>query len=104
MKLNFEKAPVSREAIDKALAERREKQEATQALAYAQDEDACQKIVDSGRRYLKALRKAADDFHTEFEKLKGLDSTQKFAEVLAGNPVLRSNLGVVRLIAEYEES
>ncbi len=101
MKLNFSNTPVSQEAIDKALSERRQKEEASKALAYAADVDACQRVVDNGRRQLKELRKAADEFAAEFKKLEGLESVPAFVEVL-NTLSIRHSIGTVRPTAEYE--
>lgn len=102
MKLNFSSSPVSQEAIDAALAEQKLASEKSRALAYAADVNRCQSVVDAGKRHLKALRKAADEFAAEFKKLEGCESAPAFAAALNGNAALCHQLGSVRLIAEYD--
>ena len=102
MKLNFSATPVSREVIDAAKKERAEEAAKKRAIAFANDEDSCQAVVDAGRRQLKALRKAPDDFAAEFKKLEGNYCAPKFVEVLNTLPI-RHQIGTVRLTADYED-
>jgi hypothetical protein len=50
---------------------------------------------------LKALRKAAADFHKEFSKLETTTNAQEFVNVLNGLPI-RSELGGVNLKGDYD--
>ena len=102
MKLNFSNSPVPAEAIEAALKKQKEASDESRALAYADDMRRCQNVVDAGRRHLKALRKAADDFAAEFKKLEGHESAPSFAAALNGNPALTHEIGTVRLFAEYD--
>ena len=102
MKLNFSSTPVPREAIEKAKQEAAEAVAKQRAIAFANDENACQAVVDAGRKHLRALRKAADDFAAEFKKLEGADSAPKFVEILNGLSI-RSVTGTIRLTANYED-
>ena len=102
MKLNFASSPVSQAAIEKALAERKAKVEESRALAYAQDVDACQSVVDAGKKHLKALRKQADEFAAEFKKLEGAESAPAFVQIL-NSLSIRSQIGSVVLSADYDE-
>lgn len=102
MTLNFSNSPVPVEAIEAALKKQKEASDESRALAYADDMRRCQNAVDAGRRHLKALRKAADDFAAEFKKLEGHESAPSFAAALNGNPALTREIGAVRLCAEYD--
>jgi hypothetical protein len=99
--LNFSNTPVSPEAIEAALKERNEAAEKQRALAYADDVTACQDIVERGKKRLKALRKAADDFHKEFSKLVPAQNAAEFVAILNGLPI-RSELGSVNLKGDYD--
>ena len=99
--LNFSNTPVSPEAIAAALKERNDAAEKQRALAYAEDVQACQDIVERGKKRLKVLRKAAADFHKEFSKLETPTNAQEFATALNGLSI-RSELGSVNLKGDYD--
>lgn len=99
--LNFSNTPVSPEAIEAALKERNEAAEKQRALAYADDVTACQDVVERGKKRLKALRKAADDFHKEFSKLEGAENAKEFADIL-NSLSIRPELGSVHLKGDYD--
>lgn len=100
--LNFENSPVPQAAIDAALAKRNAAVEEQRALLIAEDVTACQRVVDAGRKHLKALRKAAEDFHAEFKKLEGAASAPEFVGVLNTLPI-RHQIGSVTLRGDYDK-
>lgn len=99
--LNFKNSPVPQSAIDAALEKRNKEAEEKRALVIAEDVTACQNVVTAGLRHLKALRKAADDFHAHFKKLEGLNSAPEFVEVLNTLPI-RHQIGTVTLRGDYD--
>lgn len=100
--LNFENSPVPQEAIDAALKKRNQEAEEKRALVIAEDFDACQRVVDAGRKHLKALRKAVEDFHREFKKLEAASSAPEFVQILNTLPI-RHQIGSVTLRGEYDQ-
>lgn len=99
--LNFQNSPVPQAAIDAALAKRNAAVEEQRALVIAEDVTACQNVVAAGLRQLKALRKAAEDFHAHFKKLEGATSAPEFVEVLNTLPI-RHQIGSVTLRGDYD--
>ena len=100
--LNFANSPVSPDAIAAALKKRNDAVEEQRALLIAEDVTACQRAVDAGRKRLKALRKAVEDFHSEFKKLEGVTSAPEFVAVLNTLPI-RHELGSVILRGDYDQ-
>ena len=101
MKLQFSSIPVSRVAIDAAKAKRAEAAEEARALAFAQDEEACQAVVNAGLRHRKVLLQAVEDYMLEFKKLENIECPKKFVEVL-NTLSIRRIIGSVNLIADYD--
>jgi len=99
---NFDKAPVSAEAIKAAVEKRKAGEEEARALVFADDYAACQKTVEAGKRRLKALRKAADEFAAEFKKLEAAESPKGFTDILSSLQI-RYEIGVPTLRGDYEE-
>lgn len=100
--LNFENSPVPQAAIDAALEKRNKEAEEKRALVIAEDVTACQNVVSAGLRQLKALRKAAEDFHAHFKKLEGAKSAPQFVEILNTLPI-RHQIGCVTLRGDYPD-
>lgn len=100
--LNFSNTPVSPDAIAAALKERNEAAEKQRALAYADDVTACQDAVERGKKRLKALRKAAEDFHKEFSKLQGAQNAKEFADILNTLSIRADLGGSVVLKGDYD--
>jgi hypothetical protein len=99
--LNFENSPVPQEAIDAALKKRNQEAEEKRALLIAEDVTACQNVVNAGVKHLKALRKAAEEFHAHFKKLEGAKSALEFVEILNTLPI-RHQIGSVSLRGDYD--
>lgn len=104
MKLNFNSVPVSQQAIDDVVKEQQATQQKQLALAFSRDAQACQQVVNNGLRQLRALRKAADDFHTQFKKLEEDFATPAdFKKALDSLPLeVRRVLGGLFLEFDYE--
>lgn len=106
MKLNFNAVPVSKDAIDTVLKEQQATREKQLALAFSHDAQSCQLVVNNGLRQLRALRKAADDFHAQFKKLEEDFATPAdFKKALDSlPPEVRRVLGSLFLEFDYENT
>ena len=102
MRLQFSATPVPREEIEAAKAKRAQAAAEARAIAFAQDEEACQAVVNAGRKRLKTLRKIAEDFANEFKKLEGATSAPDFQKILDSLNI-RYEIGTVRLTADYDD-
>ncbi len=92
MKLNFTSIPVSQSAIDEV------------EKAAAAEAQCCQRVVNNGLVQLRALRKAAEDFHTQFKKFEEDFATPaEFKKAFDAMPAdVRRVLGGLFLEFDYE--
>ncbi len=104
MKLNFTSVPVSQSAIDEVEKAAAAEAQKSMALAFSRDRQRCQLVVNNGLAQLRALRKAAEDFHTQFRKLEEDFATPaEFKKVLDALPAdVRRVLGGLFLEFDYE--
>ena len=104
MKLNFTSVPVSQSAIDEVEKQQQADTQKQMALAFSRDRQRCQAVVNNGLSQLRALRKAADEFHAQFKKLEENFATPaEFKKALDALPLdVRRVLGGLLLEFDYE--